>query len=139
MLIRRAFFAVCLMFSALGVSAQQANTVVYHISDAKAQALGGLRSIKNHLDADPSAKITVVSLGEGIDFLMDGAMDRNGNPYEIAVQLLVARGVKFEVCEVTLGNRSLKRDQFIQEATFTPSGVVRLAQLQHQGFAYIRP
>jgi hypothetical protein len=51
----------------------------------------------------------------------------------------VARGVKFEVCEITLKNRNLKKDQFIQEADFTPSGVVRLAKLQKQGFAYIRP
>jgi len=51
----------------------------------------------------------------------------------------VRRGVKFEVCEITLKNRELKKDQFIQEATFTPSGVVRIAKLQGQGYAYIKP
>jgi intracellular sulfur oxidation DsrE/DsrF family protein len=51
----------------------------------------------------------------------------------------VARGVKFEVCEITLRNRSLKKEQFLQEASFTPSGVVRLTKLQKQGFAYIKP
>jgi hypothetical protein len=55
------------------------------------------------------------------------------------VQELAARGVKFEVCEITLKNRSLKKEQFIGEATFTPSGVVRLTKLQMQGWAYIRP
>ena len=51
----------------------------------------------------------------------------------------MARGVKFEICEITLKNRSLKKEQFIQEADFTPSGVVRIAKLQRQGAAYIKP
>jgi hypothetical protein len=41
--------------------------------------------------------------------------------------------------EITLKNRNLKKEQFIQEAEFTPSGVVRLAKLQKQGAAYIKP
>jgi len=120
-------------------SAWAQDKVAYHINDTGMQALGGLRNVKNHLDIDPTARITVVTHALGVDFLMNDAMDRNGNPYEIAVQELVRRGVKFEVCEITLQNRSLKKDQFIAEATFTPSGVVRLAKLQGQGFAYIRP
>jgi len=47
--------------------------------------------------------------------------------------------VKFEVCEITLQNRNLKKEQFVQEAEFTPSGVVRLAKLQKAGAAYIKP
>ncbi|MGK2899330.1 MAG: DsrE family protein [Burkholderiaceae bacterium] len=137
MILRRALVAVCLLLSAFTASAQ--DKVVYHINDAKAQALAGLRNVKNHLDTDPKAQITVVTHAEGVDFLMQDAMDRNGNTYEIAVQLLVVRGVKFEVCEITLKNRGLKKEQFIQEASFVPSGVVRLAQLQHQGYAYIKP
>ena len=113
--------------------------VAYHINDAATQALASLRNLKNHLDTDPAAQITVVTHATGVDFLMHDAKDRNGNPYEIAVQELVRRGVKFEVCEITLKNRDLKREQFIAEAAFTPSGVVRLAKLQGQGFSYIKP
>lgn len=113
--------------------------VVYHIADTAVQALGGLRNVKNHLDTDPTAQITIVTHAQGVDFLMLDAKDRNGNAFEITVQELVKRGVKFEVCEITLQNRNLKRNQFIDEATFTPSGVVRLTKLQRQGFAYIRP
>ncbi len=113
--------------------------VAYHINDSATQALGTLRNLKNHLDVDPTARITVVSHAAGVDFLIQDAKDRNGNPYDIAVQDLVRRGVKFEVCEITLTNRNLKRDQFIPEASFTPSGVVRLTKLQVQGFAYLKP
>ncbi len=114
--------------------------VVYHINDSAAQALSGLRNISNHLDVDPAAKILVVTHALGVDFLMTDAKDRNGNPYEISVQALVKRGVKFEICEITLKNRSLKKEQFITEPTFTPSGVVRLGQLQsRENYAYIKP
>ena len=55
------------------------------------------------------------------------------------VSALFNRGVKFEICEITLQNRNLRREQFIQEAVFTPSGVVRIAKLQKEGAAYIKP
>jgi intracellular sulfur oxidation DsrE/DsrF family protein len=39
-----------------------------------------------------------------------------------------------------LRNRNLKKDQFTLDTDFTPSGVVRVADLQHQNrFAYIKP
>jgi uncharacterized protein len=132
-----ALIALCLAVAAPLGWAQ--DRVAYHINDAAASALATLRNIKNHLDTDPTAQITLVSHANGVDFLMVDAKDRNGNPYEIAVQDLVRRGVKFEICEITLKNRSLKKEQFIAEAAFTPSGVVRLAKLQLQGYAYLKP
>jgi hypothetical protein len=115
------------------------DTVVYHIDDMSLQALKGLRNIRNHLDVDPQAKITVVTHALGIDFLLEGQKDVNGSAFAGPVSALVARGVKFEICEITLRNRNMKREQFIQEAEFTPSGVVRLAKLQKSGAAYIKP
>jgi intracellular sulfur oxidation DsrE/DsrF family protein len=113
--------------------------VVYHIDDAATQGLKGLRNIRNHLDTDPAARITVVTHAQGVDILMEGAKDAAGGLFAGPVAALVARGVKFEVCEITLRNRNLSKEQFLQEAAFTPSGVVRLAKLQKQGFAYIKP
>jgi intracellular sulfur oxidation DsrE/DsrF family protein len=113
--------------------------IVYHVSDADAQALGALRNVRNHLDTDPSAKITVVTHAQGVDFLMEGAKDKNGSAYAGPVSALKSRGVNFEVCEITLKTRNLKQDAFLQEADFTPSGVVRITKLQLQGHAYIRP
>ena len=121
------------------LAAQAQDTVVYHINDSESQALGTLRNIRNHLDTDPAARITVVTHAQGVDFLMEGAKDRNQVPYAATVSALVNRGVKFEICEITLKNRNLKKEQFIQEADFTPSGVVRVAKLQKAGAAYIKP
>jgi intracellular sulfur oxidation DsrE/DsrF family protein len=125
--------------SALTATAWAQDRVVYHIDHAANQGLKGLRNIRNHLDVDPGAKITVVTHAEGVDFLMEGAKDANGGAFAGPVAALVARGVKFEVCEITLKNRNLKKEQFIQEAEFTPSGVVRIAKLQKEGAAYIKP
>jgi uncharacterized protein len=133
-----AFTLACTL--ALGFTAASAqDKVVYHINDTASQALGALRNLKNHLDIDASAQITVVNHAQGIDYMMLDAKDRNGNPYAIAVEELVRRGVKFEVCEITLKNRNLKREQFIPEASFTPSGVVRITKLQGQGYGYLKP
>ncbi len=116
--------------------------VLYHIDDAAAQATKGLRNIRNHLDVAPDTKITVVTHANGVDFLMDGAKDtKDPNiDYGSLVSSLKARGVTFEICEITLRNRNLKKEQFIMDATFTPSGVVRIGRLQsRENFAYIKP
>ena len=129
--------AVVLTVSATAALAQ--DKVVYHFDNTVAQGLKGLRNVRNHLDTDPSAKITVVAHAEGIDMLMEGAKAANGTEYAPLVSALKSRGVSFEICEITLRNRGLKKDQFIQEADFTPSGVVRIAKLQKDGAAYIKP
>jgi uncharacterized protein len=115
------------------------DSVVYHIDNTAAQGLKGLRNVRNHLDVDPAAKVTVVTHADGVDMLMEGEKAANGTEYAPLVSALKSRGVAFEVCEITLKNRGLKKEQFIQEATFTPSGVVRIAKLQKQGSAYIKP
>jgi hypothetical protein len=134
----RQFLAAALI-AATAMAAQAQDAVVYHIDNAATQAVKGLRNMRNHLDVDPAAKITVVTHANGVDFLMSGAKDPNGGEFAGPVAALVARGVKFEICEITLKNRDLKKDQFLQEVSFTPSGVVRIAKLQHAGSAYIKP
>jgi hypothetical protein len=136
-LLRKLAAAVLIAGFALGAQAQ--DLVVYHINDAEAQALGGLRNVRNHLDVDPTAKITVVAHSRGVDFLMVDAKAKNGTEYAPLVSALKAAGVEFEICEITLRNRKLEKSQFILEAGYTPSGVVRLAKLQKQGAAYIKP
>ncbi|MEY2781131.1 MAG: hypothetical protein RL307_835 [Pseudomonadota bacterium] len=116
--------------------------VVYHFDDAEAQATKGLRNIRNHLDVSPSTKIIVVTHANGVDFLMEGAKDKRNSDidYNALVSALKARGVRFEVCEITLKNRNLKKEQFTLDADFVPSGVVRIAELQsRERFAYIKP
>jgi intracellular sulfur oxidation DsrE/DsrF family protein len=128
-----------LVLSAIACATWAQDKVVYHINDTATQALAGLRNLRNHLDTDPTAQIVVVTHAQGVDFLLEDAKDKSGVAYDSLVAALKGRGVRFEVCEITLANRGLKKEQFIQEADFTPSGVVRLTKLQMQGWAYIKP
>ena len=133
------FLAVSLSVGSNLASAEPTK-VVYHIDDAAIQGLKGLRNIRNHLDVSPQTKIIVVTHANGVDILMEGGKDKSGTEYAPLVAALKSRGVRFEVCEITLRNRNLKRDQFILDAEFTPSGVVRIADLQFKDkYAYIRP
>ncbi|MBU3583033.1 DsrE family protein [Polynucleobacter sp. 15G-AUS-farblos] len=135
-------FTLVLGFGSVALAQSAGNTkVVYHIDDADTQGLKGLRNIRNHLDVSPETKIIVVTHANGVDILMEGAKDKKNNvEYAPLVGALKSRGVRFEVCEITLKNRNLKKDQFTLDADFTPSGVVRIADLQYKdGFAYIRP
>ena len=118
----------------------QPDKVVYHFSDGLPQASNGLRNINNHLEVNPAAKIVVVAHAQGVDFLMKDAKDRNGNKYEDLVEQLRNRGVQFDVCEITLRNRKLTKEQFIADVTFVPSGVAEITRLQqHEGYAYLKP
>jgi uncharacterized protein len=130
--------ATTLALAAFSAAAQ--DKVIYHLDSGIAQANKGLRNIRNHLDVDPKAKIVAVAHAEGVDFLLEGAKTANNQDFAALVSDLSACGVVFEICEITLKNRNLKKEQFILGPVFTPSGVVRIANLQaREQFAYIKP
>ena len=131
------FSVLALSLAASGAWAQE--KVVYHFDGGLEQATKGLRNIYNHLEVDPKARIVAVAHADGVDFLMEGAKDRLG-PFDARVQDLISRGVKFQVCEITLRNSKLKKDQFILGVDFVPSGVVQITHLQQkEGYAYLKP
>jgi hypothetical protein len=114
--------------------------VVYHFSSGLEQASAGLEGIRNHLEVNPKAQITVVTLAAGVDFLLKGAKTARGNDYRHAVEDLELQGVKFRVCEITLRARNLRREQFLPEVRLVPSGVAEITRLQQrEGYAYLRP
>ena len=136
----RRFLALLALLGGCAGSVPQHDKVVYHLSEGLPQASNGLRNIGNHLEVNPNARIVVVSHARGVDFLMKDAKDANGNRYEDLVEQLKLRGVRFEVCEITLRNRKLAKDQFIADTTYVPSGVAEVTRLQQrEGFAYLKP
>lgn len=114
--------------------------VVYHLSEGIPQASRAIGNIRNHLNADPSAKIVVVTHGLGIDFLIDGATNQLDQPFAGGVSELVGKGVEFRVCNNTLTARKISADKLLMEAKVVPSGVAEVAKLQaKEGFVYLRP
>ncbi len=124
---------------AAGPSASAEEKVVYHVNDSD-NATAALRNINNHLNAAPDAKIVVVTHSGGIDFLLNGAADKNGNPYEPTVQALKAKGVDFRVCANTLKGRKIDAKTVLPEASIVPSGVAEIGKLQSkEGYVYLKP
>jgi intracellular sulfur oxidation DsrE/DsrF family protein len=138
----RLWMAAALAATALSVAAAPGDPVkvVYHVNENLEQASNAIRNIRNHLSADPKAKIVVVTHAGGINFLLRDAKDKNGNPYEVAVQDLVGKGVEFRVCQFTLQSRNIDPKMVLEEATIVPSGVAEVSRLQAQeGYAYLKP
>ena len=114
--------------------------VVYHLSEGIPQASRAIGNIRNHLNADPKVKIVVVSHGQGIDFLLDGATTQNNQAFAGSVSELVSKGVEFRVCNNTLVSRKISPDKLLMEAKVVPSGVAEVAKLQaNESFVYLRP
>ncbi|WP_333845216.1 DsrE family protein [Pelomicrobium sp.] len=113
--------------------------VIYHINDSS-NAAAALRNLSNHLEQSPNARIVVVAHNEGVDFLLQGARDKEGRPFAVMVSELKARGVDFRVCGNTLARRHIEPSRLIPQATLVPSGVAEIARLQtREGFRYLKP
>ena len=131
--------ALLLALSFGSVQAQDIK-VAYHVNTGVETAAGILGNVRNHLNADPSAKIVVVTHGAGIDFLLDGAKDSKGREFSGMVSDLTAKGVQFRVCNNTLTSRNIDASKVSMEAKIVPSGVSEVARLQaKEGYVYLKP
>jgi uncharacterized protein len=113
--------------------------VVYHVADEDKVGFV-LNNVKNHLEGvggGENIEIVVVSHGPAVKRLVDiEAVDqvRNG------VAGLQAQGVSFEACANTLTALGIERDELLPDIKIAEQGgVTRIAELQGQGYAYIRP
>jgi intracellular sulfur oxidation DsrE/DsrF family protein len=114
--------------------------VVYHLSEGTTQASRAIGNIRNHLAADPTAKIVVVAHGAGIDFMLEGATDPKGKSFVGGIGELSGRGVEFRVCNNTLVTRDIAKEKVAMEAKIVPSGVAEVANLQaKEGYVYLHP
>jgi len=114
--------------------------VVYHLSEGIDQATRAMANIRNHLRAAPGTKIVVVGLGDGIAFLLKGAKERSGRPFDAQVAALKEQEVEFRVCGNTLAAHKVPTDLVLPDAAIVPAGVAEIARLQAQeSYVYIRP
>lgn len=136
----KSFLLAAVLAAVLPVQAQESIKVVYHMSEGIPQASRAINNIRNHLAADPTAKIVVVTHGLGIDFLLDGATNQMEQPFAGAIGDLATKGVEFRVCNNTLVARKIDAAKVAMEAKVVPSGVAEVARLQaREGYVYLRP
>lgn len=132
--------SLCFLFAIVPAHANEPIKVVYHVMDTEAQGMLAMGNIRNHLRADPSAKITLVALFKGINLLMEGTTDKNGNPYALAIEELSGKGVQFEICKNSMDFFKVNADQVLPQVKVVPSGVAEIARLQAQEhYVYIKP
>ena len=135
--------AVVLMVGLAGASLSawaQDVKAVYHVNTGVESIAAILNNVRNHLQADPKAKLVVVTHGPGIDFLLEGAKDSKGREFSGAVGDLSAKGVQFRVCNNTLVTRNIDPSKVVMEAKIVPSGVAEVARLQaKEGYVYLKP
>lgn len=103
-------------------------------------ALNNARNIVTHYTKlGHKAVVEIVTFGPGLHMLRD---DTSPVKQRIQQFALETPEVTFAACANTQANMAKQEGKdvpLMSEAKITPSGVVRLAELQGQGYAYIRP
>jgi intracellular sulfur oxidation DsrE/DsrF family protein len=136
----KTFITAVLLLSASTLTMAQAVKVVYHVNTGIETTAAILNNVRNHLNADATAQITVVTHGPGIDFLLEGAKDSKGREFSGVVGDLASKGVQFRVCNNTLEVRKIDASKVLMEAKIVPSGVAEVARLQaKEGYVYLKP
>lgn len=94
--------------------------------------------------------VRIVFVAHGIRFLTDEKLEktpfaadaaleeRRANLQGRLVSLNSVQDVKLELCDITRSQIELPEDKLYKGVEKVPSGVVRIAELQGQGFAYIK-
>lgn len=141
----KAIFALMILGIASGASAAEplANpqeNFVFHITDNNS-ARGLLNNARNFLDGyEGRPRLVVVANGGGVDFLLQNATDKDGNPYNISVEKLQERGVEFRVCNNTLRARKIDPKTLLEGVKLVPAGIVEVTRLaSREGYIYIKP
>ena len=103
-------------------------------------ALNNAANIVSHYKKlGEKAVVEIVTFGPGLHMLRD---DTSPVKQRIAQSALETPEITFAACANTQANMTKQEGKDIKllsEAKITPSGVVRLSELQGQGYAYIRP
>lgn len=124
--------------------AQKMHRVVLHVdeNDPKRMnmVLNNVKNIRKYYDAKgEKVIIEVVAYGPGLHMFRADTSPVKERIARISTEF---DDVSFSACGNTHRNMSKKagkKVQLLPEAKLVPSGVVRLINLQEQGYAYVRP
>ncbi len=84
-------------------------------------------------DLGDSVEIEVVVHGPAIGLVMTDQTTQKENIYKYK-----NGGVTFAVCENTLRQRNITKDQILPEMTFVKSAMVELIKKQNEGWSYLK-
>ncbi len=132
------------VFAPPAYAAGKVHKVAIHVDENdKARmnmALNNAENINNYYQSQgDSVEIEVVTYGPGLHMLR---ADTSPVKTRIAALSLELPNISFAACGNTkakMSEQAGKEITLISEAKNVPSGVVRLIELQEQGWAYVRP
>lgn len=108
--------------------------IVFHVATGDTLAYRALtKQLSNVLAYWPTASLEVVIHNKGIGF-----MRRDQSVFEPEIQALKSKGVVFAVCENTMKQQKLTKDQILGQAIFVPVGLAELVIRQEEGWSYIK-
>ncbi|GAB2613764.1 hypothetical protein GCM10027035_07880 [Emticicia sediminis] len=91
------------------------------------------KQLSNVLSVWPTAKIEVVIHNKGLGMVLKGK-----SQFEPEINNLIGQGVSFVVCENSLKQQKLTKEQIFPKAGFVPAGLVEIIEKQEQGWSYIK-
>ena len=150
--------ASSLYFSVDSVAAESKSNlvkVVYHADFADPRRFSAMLTSINNMatyyeNELQEYDIRIVFVAHGIRFLTDDKLlktpfaedadmaERRESNKGRLLSLNDVMSVKLELCDITRSQIGLDKSKLYEATESVPSGVVRLAELQHQGFAYIK-
>jgi intracellular sulfur oxidation DsrE/DsrF family protein len=81
----------------------------------------------------PNAKIEVVIHNKGI-----AMMKKESSNVAEEITTLTKKGVRFVVCEFTMEQLKLEKSQILNDAYYTPYGLIAIVTKQEEGYAYLK-
>ncbi len=150
-----AMLAITPVYAADPASAEKAEKVVWHVDFADPRRLSAMiQSVNNMVTAYQNDladyDVRIVFVGAGIRFLTRDPLAgtafaedaelkaRRAELIQRLEQLRDVQKVKLELCEITRESVNLPKDKIIPGVRPVPSGVVRIAELEHRGYAYLK-
>ena len=151
------FLVIVLFFSASASHAEDDGVarVVYHADFSDPRRFSAMITSINNMVSHYTSEfidydVRIVFVAHGIRFLTDDNLD--GTPFKADHELEKNRDnikgrlatltqvhdVKLELCNITRSQISLDESKLYENVESVPSGVVRIAELQNEGFAYIK-
>ena len=129
-----------------GTALAEAKThkVAIHVNEGDAQrmnlALNNVENIQKYYAAKgETVAVEVVTYGPGLTMLR---ADTSPVKDRVAAMRMQYPELRFSACENTragMAKREGKEIPLVKEAKSVPSGVIRLIELQEQGWSYLRP
>ena len=123
-----------LVFVNYSVGQTKEHRIVFHLATSDTLAQKALvKQVSNVLEYWNTARIEVVVHNNGINFMK---LEEARFAKEIAA--LKQQGVVFAVCENTMKQRKIEKNQILQSAVFVPVGLAEIVLRQEEGWSYIK-